>query len=251
MSIEGGAELTPRTEFTASPYALRAAIADSLVGGGAPPDNDWVVAGNDMYAGVSGMVGVGTSSPSAKLEVSGDDEAVRASSPSMSTRWIQMLYHSSVGPLLQGGTGYDRLTIDANQNNAGKIVLGRGGDRVGIGTLDPTTELEVVGTAKMEGFEMPTGASSGRVLTCDASGVGTWLDPPGGTIGGSGSGSYIAKFTGSGASTTIGNSVIFENGSGNIGVGMTSPNYKLDVSGSIRASGTIYGTAENAHKVDG
>lgn len=251
MSVEGGSELTPRTELTASPYALRAAIADSVAGLGPGGDNDWIITGNDMYAAVSGSLGIGTQSPNAKLEVNGDNEAVRASSPSSPDRWIQMLYHSSIGPLLRGGTGYDRLTIDANSQEAGKIVLGRGGDRVGIGTIDPTTNLDVVGTTKMTGFQMPTGASSGRVLTSDGSGVGTWLDPPGGGIGGSGDGNYIAKFTGSGSSTTIGNSVIYQNSSNRVGVGTTTPGYKLDVSGDIRATGTIYGTVDNADKVDG
>ncbi|RLD58503.1 MAG: hypothetical protein DRJ05_07920 [Bacteroidetes bacterium] len=34
-------------------------------------DSDWTISGDDMYSGVSGNVGIGTSSPSAPLEVSG------------------------------------------------------------------------------------------------------------------------------------------------------------------------------------
>jgi len=45
---------------------------------------------------------------------------------------------------------------------------------VGIGTTNPAEKLEVVGTIKMTGFNMPTGAISGYVLTSDASGVGSW-----------------------------------------------------------------------------
>jgi hypothetical protein len=47
----------------------------------------------------------------------------------------------------------------------------------------------------------------------------------GGTIGGSGTTNYVPKFT---AGTTIGNSQIFDDGT-NVGIGTTSPGYKLDV----------------------
>jgi len=38
---------------------------------------------------------------------------------------------------------------------------------------------------------------------------------------------------------------------GRVGIGPTSPAYKLDVSGDIRATGTIYGSVDNADKLDG
>lgn len=44
---------------------------------------------------------------------------------------------------------------------------------VGIGTF-PQYKLDVAGIAQMTGFKMPTGASTGRVLTSDATGVATW-----------------------------------------------------------------------------
>jgi len=69
---------------------------------------------------------------------------------------------------------------------------------------------------------------------------------PGG-ITGSGTGNYIARFTGS---STIGNSVIYQSGT-NVGIGTPAPQYDLDVSGDIRATGTIYGTATDAEKVGG
>jgi hypothetical protein len=51
---------------------------------------------------------------------------------------------------------------------------------VGIGTTTPDTKLHVSGTVKMNGLQLPTGASNGYVLTCNASGVGTWQAPSGG-----------------------------------------------------------------------
>ena len=43
----------------------------NLTGISGTTDNDWTISGNDIYSAVSGNVGVGTSSPSARLDVSG------------------------------------------------------------------------------------------------------------------------------------------------------------------------------------
>lgn len=172
VSIEGGADLVPRVPLTTAPYAFHAATAD--VGA----DDDWLISGNNIYR-LTGNVGIGAAMPAAKLEVQGDDVAIRASSPSMATRWIEMSYHPSIGPLLRGGAGYSRLTLDANQGAAGKIVLGFDGDNVGIGVQDPVNKLEVSGTAQMTGIKMTTTPTAGYVLTSDASGNGTWQAPPG------------------------------------------------------------------------
>jgi hypothetical protein len=51
-------------------------------------------------------------------------------------------------------------------------------------------------------------------------------------ISGSGTANYVPKFT---ASQTVGNSLIFDNGT-NVGISTNSPNSKLDVLGTIRAS---------------
>lgn len=51
--------------------------------------------------------------------------------------------------------------------------------QVGIGTTDPEvgSKLHVVGLTRTDGFKMPTGATNGAVLTCDATGIGTWKTP--------------------------------------------------------------------------
>ncbi|MDD5353868.1 MAG: hypothetical protein PHF95_01620 [bacterium] len=53
---------------------------------------------------------------------------------------------------------------------------------LGVGTTAPTQKLDVVGTAQMTGFKMATGASASKVLTSDASGVGTWQTATGGGL---------------------------------------------------------------------
>ena len=56
----------------------------------------------------------------------------------------------------------------------------------------------------------------------------------GGGIGGSGTTNYVSKFTASGV---LGNSSIFDNGT-NVGIGNTNTSYTLDVSGSLRNTGS-------------
>ena len=49
-----------------------------------------------------------------------------------------------------------------------------GTGNVGIGSLTPGAKLDVAGTVRMTGFELPTGAANGSILAGDANGVGTW-----------------------------------------------------------------------------
>lgn len=46
--------------------------------------------------------------------------------------------------------------------------------RVGIATANPQAELDVNGDIRTDGFQMPTGAVDGYVLTSDATGVSSW-----------------------------------------------------------------------------
>ena len=119
------------------------------------------------------------------------------------------------------------------------------GVNVGIGTVSPTQKLDVVGTVRMTGFEMPTGALPGAVLTSDAAGVGTWQPGgAGGGIGGSGAVGRIPKFI---TPVTIGNSVMAETPGGNIGISILAPANKLDVAGGVAIGAGFAGFAGPAN----
>lgn len=104
-----------------------------------------------------------------------------------------------------------------------------------IGEVTPTQKLHVVGNARVTGAYYDSNNSpgtSGQILSSTVTGT-DWIDVPLGTIGGSGTTNYITKFLGS---TSVGNSIIFDNGT-NIGIGTITPTAKLDVNGIIVATG--------------
>ncbi len=73
-----------------------------------------------------------------------------------------------------GGGATDYISKFSNDTTIVNSALFESLGQVGIGTINPGATLDVNGTAKMTGFEMPTGATNGHILTSDASGTATW-----------------------------------------------------------------------------
>jgi len=78
ITVETDPEISPRLQLTSSPYAFRAAIADSVAGGVVGADGDWTITGNDMHAAVTGNVGIGSDNPIHKLQVCAGAEGTAA-----------------------------------------------------------------------------------------------------------------------------------------------------------------------------
>jgi hypothetical protein len=88
---------------------------------------------------------------------------------------------------------------------------------VGIGIANPATALDVNGIIQTQGFRLQGSTSNGWVLTSDASGVGSWQPA-------SGSGGPDSDWT-------ISGNDMYSAVSGNVGIGISSPQQKLHVVG--------------------
>src|SRR4030042_4861428 len=122
--------LTPRQELTPTPYALYAANASA--------DSDWMLLGDDMYSIPSGNVGIGTSSPAARLSIQMKGNPI---SPSDAGCLIIKDGFTNSGNQLevQDTIGYTNFVVDHVGN-------------VGIGTDSPEAALHVKGTGWPDSF---------------------------------------------------------------------------------------------------
>jgi len=159
--------------------------------------------------------------------------------------YIGLFVTSAESGVLNTAT-FDNVTIEGNFNGGTPgpdndwIVLGSNmysavSGNVGIGTSNPSQKLHVAGTiySSSGGFKFPDGS----VQTSAASG---------GSGGSDNLGNHTAtqniKLNGKWLSGDGGNEGVYVTNAGNVGVGKTNPQAKLDVVGKIRISNSSGGT---------
>jgi len=202
---------SPRSELTASPYSL------------AP----WATSGGNLFYN-SGNVGIGTIVPSHRLHVSGDDDMVKLQSQTAGSNFDGMVFYNNTGTRLGGIRSHTSVVQDGLEDDlelwseSGDVTFSRG--NVGIGTSSPS-DLLTVGSPSTRGVIRVDGSSLlPPVLGLADTRVNgkTW-----GIYSGSPS---IGDFGINDASAgTV--PFVIKQGSGNVGIGTTSPLSKLDVYG--------------------
>ncbi len=200
----------------------------NLLGG---VDTFWAANNDDIYYN-DGNVGIGTTAPGAKLEVVGGTTLapVRISRES-NDKQIGISYYpagtlSSLNPawimgVEENSADFSFYSWKGSGGIDNRLYLKIDGN-VGIGTTSPAQKLHVAGYAR---------ADSGFCIGTSC--ITAW---PKGGVTGTGTANYLPRWT---TSSNIGNSVIYQSGS-NIGIGITSPNQQLEITGNFRVSTTTY-----------
>ncbi len=199
--------------------------------------NYWTATGTSIYYN-SGNVGIGTTSPGAKLQINtGDGNTLRLSRTGAATSDYSI------------NAGYwDSNDLAIVNNVGGSTVMEFRSGNVGIGTTSPASKLQVASTTATEGvriissnyspFIVRNSADSADLFRINQTGVTTV-----GSLAGTGTRSVVVDASGvlsatstaaSSQWTSTGTSIYYNGG--NVGIGTASPGAKLDVAGDIKIS---------------
>ncbi len=151
---------------------------------------------------IDGSVGIGTMSPTAKLELWGQNQLFYSGTASNNFKTGRNS-NENFSFLVSDGDGtitYDQDETDSTnhnlifnidsttagqrdyifKNNGTEIVRFQKTGNVGIGTIAPTSKLEVAGRIQATDIKLTNGAGDRKVLTSDANGLASWQTPTGG-----------------------------------------------------------------------
>jgi len=214
----------------------------------------WEDAGDVIYT--TGKVGIGTSSPGARLDIAGGEVQIRGTNSNS-----HFVFGVNENVYIRAGKTSQDVFIQDSHN--GDTIIATGGGNVGIGTKSPGAKLHVLTPLRIDRdgvrqFDLEVGGGAGSFiitditasaerLRIDSSGnVGIATSSPkykldvAGTIN-----AQNVLINGQPISGGIGSS-LWSNGNGNIyytsgkvGIGTPSPAFKLDVKGTINAQGIL------------
>jgi ribosomal protein S6E (S10) len=256
--------VAPSGEQTTASNGLNLTAAPEVRLGGALSQNtDIALAGRNMTFSGAGNMGIGTTTPDAKLHVAGQVKITGGSPLAGRVLTTDANGLATWEPIPSGEqtTAANGLTEVANDevrlggtldgpteiNQAGFDLFYTGLGNVGIGTTAPGAKLHVAGQMKITGG----GPAAGRVLTSDATGLATWEPVPSTELTTAGNGltevGNEIRLGGTLSGPTdinMAGSNLSLSGVGFLGVGTTVPDAKLHVAGQVKITGGAPGAGK-------
>lgn len=182
------------------------------------------LAGTLYASSTNSSVGIGTTSPAYKLDVSGTGRFTGSvTTGALNSTTVTTTGNTSVGGTLSvtGDAAFDTDTLYVDITN----------DRVGINDSTPSYSLDVVGTFRATGDSLLQG-----------------------TLGVSGAATLSSTLTVTGDANFDSGTLFVDVSTNRVGILDTTPSYSLDVNGTLRATGAAYMnstlTVTNALAVD-
>jgi len=212
-------------------------------GGGGPTERMRIVS--------DGNVGIGTSTASGLLSLHGTYPQIIANNPTTGSGVVIQLRDNGRDAGFMGhSTTTARLQFGSKGSSTAHMTIGETGN-VGIGTTSPVAKLEPYGTgwtsnAAGSGLLRLNGTDNYPTITFAQSSTPKWSMYVGGAGSWIGNGNIgIVSHFGTEDATRVKLTVI--SGSGNVGIGTTSPTQKLEVAGFVMGGTSSYRTSIGAN----
>ena len=217
-------------------------------------NDDESLEANDVVIDSSGNVGIGTTSPTSNLEVS---DSTQATGPTLSitnshegswasgdkigsidfriddasaTEKVRAKVHLESKTTGTFPSNSDLVFSTTSANTLSEAMRIDASGNVGIGTTSPSEQLDVVGDIGFSGRFLPTSASSATSASAPKICVGYDYDT-----------GFFQDTTNTIGFATAGSARMRIDSSGNVGIGTTSADEALEVSGDVKSSGGNFG----------